>query len=254
MMKAKVKAMARALRIAVPLTLAAALVAACTSEPPPTAPAPDVQATVQAAVANQLAAAPTATAWPTHTPYPTATAYPTSTPYPTGTPLPTASPYPTATPYPTYTPYPTPTAPATATPQPTYTPYPTPAPQQVIIQQAEVPTAAPVDPATVQRPPLGSFAELDTTGRADSILRSHVLGGTNCSTVAELSMELSREQDVAILKVYDLRVFVSSSSRVECAGTARWSQGDDSSIIVFVEHDGDGDNFYGYRSRARGFN
>ena len=124
MMKANVRAMARAWRIVIPLTLIGAVVA-CTTEPEPTAPAPNVQATVQAEVVNQLAAVPTATAWPTHTPYPTATAYPTATPYPTGTPLPTASPYPTATPYPTYTPYPTPTEAATPTPQPTYTPYPT---------------------------------------------------------------------------------------------------------------------------------
>lgn len=253
MMTVNFKVLARTLRLAVPLSLAAVALA-CTTEPQPTATVPNVQATVQAEVVNQLAAVPTATAWPTNTPYPTATAYPTSTPYPTGTPLPTASPYPTATPYPTYTPYPTPTAAATPTPQPTYTPYPTPAAPALVIQRQEVPTPVPVDPSAVQRAPLGSFAELDTTGRADQILRTHILGSTNCSAVAELSQELSRQQDAAILKVYNLRVFVSSPSRVECAGTARWSQGDDSPIYVFVENDGDGDNFYGYRSEARGFN
>ena len=246
------KSVIQATRFMLPLLLL--LTVACTTQPDDTA-GPDVQATVQAEVANQLAAAPTATAWPTHTPFPTATAYPTSTPYPTTTPLPTASPYPTATPYPTYTPYPTPTQAATATPQPTYTPYPTPTPGVVLTPLATTQQAAPTPTASAAstRPAVDSYAELDAGRRADQILRTHVLGSANCDPVAELSMELSRQQDIAILKVYDLRVFVSNSTKVECAGTARWSRGENTPIFVFVENDRDGGNFYGYRFPDRGY-
>ncbi len=244
----------QAMRYFLSMALLLAVVVACTTEPDSTG-TPNVQATVQAEVANQLAAAPTATAWPTHTPYPTATAYPTATPYPTTTPLPTASPYPTATPYPTYTPYPTPTEAATATPQPTYTPYPTPTPGVVLTPlattQQVVPT--PTAPAASSRPTVDSYSELDPGRRADQVLRTHVLGSANCDTVAELSMELSRSQDIAILKVYDLRIIVSNSSRVECAGTARWSRGENTPIFVFVDNDRDGGNFYGYRFQDRGY-
>ena len=249
------KSAIRAMRYILPLSLLL-LVAACTTEPESesqsqSVDAPNVQATVQAEVANQLASVPTATPWPTHTPYPTATAYPTSTPYPTGTPLPTASPYPTATPYPTYTPYPTPTQVAVAAPAPlpTYTPYPTPTPVTIITQQVAPTAAATAGPS---RPAFDSYAELDSGRRADQILRTHVLGSTNCGPIADLSIELSRQQDIAILKVYDMRIIISNSTRIECTGTARWSRGEDSSIFVFVENDGDGGNFYGYRFRDRG--
>ena len=241
----------QAMRCILPLSLLLLLAAACAAEPERVA-VPNVPATVQAEVANQLASIPTATPWPTHTPYPTATAYPTATPYPTGTPLPTASPYPTATPYPTYTPYPTPTPAAAPTPLPTYTPYPTPTRAPVIVQQV-APTAAPAGPT---RPPFDTYAERDSGERADQILRTSVLGGANCDPIAELSMELSRQQDVAILKVYDMRIVVSNSTRVECAGTARWSRGEDTPIYVFVESDReveDEGNFYGYRFPYRGY-
>lgn len=243
------KSLLLAMRCILPLSLLLLLAAACTSEPEPVE-MPDVPATVQAEVANQLAAAPTATPWPTHTPYPTATAYPTSTPYPTGTPVPTASPYPTATPYPTHTPYPTPTPAATATPRPTYTPYPTPTPAATIVQQVAPTAVATAEPTRI---PFESYAELDSGERADQILRTSVLGSANCDPVAELSIELSRQQDIAILKVYDMRIIVSNSTRVECGGTARWSRGENSPIWVFVENDRDGGNFYGYRFPGRGY-
>ena len=244
----------QAIRYVLPLSLLLLLAAACTTEPEPVE-MPDVPATVQAEVANQLAAAPTATAWPTHTPYPTATAYPTSTPYPTATPLPTASPYPTATPYPTNTPYPTPTPAATATPQPTYTPYPTPTPVVLATLPAatQPPPPTPTPQPTSARPAFDTYAELDPGDRADQILRTHVLGKSNCDVVADLSIELSRQQDIAILKVYDMRIIYSNSTRVECAGTARWSRGENSTIFVFVENDRDGGDFYGYRFPNRGY-
>jgi hypothetical protein len=241
--------MIKAMRCILPWSLLLLLLAACTTEPEEV-DTPNVPATVQAEVANQLAAAPTATPWPTHTPYPTATAYPTSTPYPTGTPLPTASPYPTATPYPTYTPYPTPRPAATPRPLPTYTPYPTPTPPATTTQQA-APTATPTAGPT--RLAFDSYAELDSGDRADHILRTHVLASANCDPVADLSMELSRQQDIAILKVYEMRIIFSNSTRVECAGTARWSRGENTPIWVFVENDRDDGNFYGYRFPARGY-
>ena len=248
------KTLLRTMRCILPIALLLLLTAACTTEPE-AVDTPDVQATVQAEVANQLAAAPTATPWPTHTPYPTATAYPTSTPYPTTTPVPTASPYPTATPQPTYTPYPTPTQAATSTPLPTYTPYPTPTPGVVLTPLATTQQAVPTPTASAEstRPAFDSYAELDPGRRADQVLRTHVLGSANCDTVADLSKELSRSQDIAILKVYDLRIIISNSTRVECAGTARWSRGENTSIFVFVDNDRDGGNFYGYRFPDRGY-
>jgi hypothetical protein len=117
--------------------------------------------------------------------------------------------------------------------------------------QPATPTTAPQ--VVSSRPAVDSYAELDAGERADQILRTSVLGSANCDSVAELSMELSRQQGIAILKVYDLRVFVSTSVKVECAGTARWSRGEDTPIFVFVEHDRDGGNFYGYRFPDRGY-
>ena len=98
-----------------------------------------------------------------------------------------------------------------------------------------------------------SYAELDTSERGDNILSTHLLGGTNCDRVVDLAREASQKQDNVLLKVYELRIIVSNSRRVECAGEARWSHGENSSIIVFVESDGDGDVFYGYRLRSGGF-
>lgn len=249
------RALTMSFRALIPVALLL-LMAACTSEPEPaTVASPDVQATVQAEVAAALASAPTSTPWPTNTPYPTHTPYPTATPYPppaalpTNTPWPTHTPYPTATPYPTHTPYPTPTQAATQTPLPTYTPYPTPVRATTATQQVAPTPTVPVRPHLES----DSYVERDTTDRSNQILSTHILGGTNCDRVADLSRELSREQDNAILKVYDMRIVVSNSRRVECAGEAKWSRGDNTSIIIFVESDGDGDEFYGYRFQSRGF-
>ena len=249
-MRVQTKALVQAFRFIIPLVLLLVAVS-CTSEPEQETVAPDVPATVRAEVANSLAMAPTATAWPTNTPFPTATPYPTATAYPTGTPVPTGTPWPTATAYPTHTPYPTPTAAPTPTAYPTHTPYPTPTPATILMQQATptpVPTVAPV-----RNLEFDFYAGLDATRRGDQILRTHVLGNSNCDRVVDLARELSSQQDTALLKVYNLRIIVSNARRVECAGEARWSRGDNTSIIVFVEHDGDGDVFYGYRLRSSGF-
>ena len=133
---------------------AALLWAAACSEPPPPAPTPDIDATVQAAVAKALPTETpsptpdveatvqagvratmeailtptptpthTATLTPTHTPKPTRTPTKTATLRPTRTPTPT--PTATYTPSPTLTPTPTHTSTATPTPTPTDTPEPT---------------------------------------------------------------------------------------------------------------------------------
>ena len=121
--------------------------------------APDINATIEARVQQEVRAAlallptttpvPTATLVPTSTPIPTATPVPTATPTPisTATPVPTATPtpIPTATPMPTATPTPIPTATpmptATPTPIPTATPLPTPTP-------TPIPTATPIPTPT----------------------------------------------------------------------------------------------------------
>ena len=253
MMRTHKKAWGRVLRLSIPLALLVTLAVACASEPEAEVVAPDIPATVRAEVVNQLATAPTSTPWPTNTPFPTATAFPTATPFPTPAALPTNTPWPTATPYPTHTPYPTPTTAPTATPYPTHTPYPTPTPVTILTQQA-TPTPAPTaTPAPARNLQFAQYAGLDATQRGDNILRSHVLGGAICDEVVELAQEVSRQQDTVLLKVYDLRIVVSNSRRVECAGEARWSRGPNSSVIVYVEHDGDGDVFYGYRLRSSGF-
>ena len=124
----------------------------------PSSPAPDVQATTEAAIASTVEAllptptgepaplaaastptpAPTATApaAPTHTSSPTATPMPataTPTPTPTSTATPTVTPSPTPTATPTNSPTPTPTATPTNTPTPT----PTPLPKAVLVLEAD---------------------------------------------------------------------------------------------------------------------
>ena len=100
--------------------LASAPLLACNSpsSPPPPEPTPDLNATVEAAVAATKLALPTAA--PTPTPEPTATHTPVPTATPIPTPTPTATPEPTLTPLPTATPRPTatPTGVPTATPRP----------------------------------------------------------------------------------------------------------------------------------------
>ena len=165
------------------LLAAALLWAAACSEPAPTAPTPDIEATVQAAVAKALpteAPSPTPdvqatvqagvratmeampthtptftpTPTPTYTPTPSPTVTPTKTPTrtPTRTPTPTATPTPTPTETPTPTPTPTPTA--TPTPTPTDTPLPTPTKTPT---PTLTPTLTPTETATPTPTPLVSF-------------------------------------------------------------------------------------------------
>ena len=251
----KSRMLTRFLGILVPMTLFL-LVAACTNEPEATdLRGADIEATIQAEVAEALASAPTATPWPTHTPYPTTTPYPTHTPYPeqrplpTNTPWPTHTPFPTATPYPTHTPYPTPTQAATQTPLPTYTPYPTPSQSTASTQQVvQAPTAVPARGAETE-----PYAARDENGRGEQILRNYVLGVTNCDTLEDLVRDVTREEDNSLLKVYDTRIVVSNDTRVECAGNGRWNRGAERHVILFVEKDEDDDVFYGYRYKSRGF-
>jgi hypothetical protein len=93
------------------LVLSSILLAACRSTP-----TPDLEATVQAAIAATRATLPTATP----TPRPTETPAPTDTPKPTATPIPTstATPIPTSTATSTPTSTPTPTLTSTLTPTP----------------------------------------------------------------------------------------------------------------------------------------
>ncbi len=126
-------------RFGVALLAAVLLIGACGGE------SVDIEATVEARLAEEqriadraqatieAMAKPTATqppATPTLTPTPTATATPTPTPTATATPTPTptATATPTPTPTATATPTPTPTATATPTPTPTATATPTPTP------------------------------------------------------------------------------------------------------------------------------
>ena len=122
------------------------------------------------------------------------------------------------------------------------------------------PTATPHVPPTPNNLPFDNYAELDTTDRGRRILGVHILGQTNCEAIAELSAEMSRQFDTKLLKVYDMRILVSNSDRIECSGTGRWSRGPDSFVIVYVENDNKvvepGEKrgiFYGYRFRSRGY-
>jgi len=118
------------------------LVLACSSAAPaPAEPTPNIDATVEARVAQEravdatvearakelVAEQPTATPYPTYTPVPTAT--PPPVPTATPTPVPTPTPAPTPTSVPTPTPVPAPTAVPTPTPTPTPTLRPTPTPR-----------------------------------------------------------------------------------------------------------------------------
>jgi S1-C subfamily serine protease len=107
------------MRKSIVLLAVVALFAACAAEPAPT---PDIQATVDArvaeelqmqaqidaAVAKALEVAVTPTPTPTPVPTPTPTPVPTPTPTPVPTPTPTPVPTPTPTPVPTPTPLPSP--------------------------------------------------------------------------------------------------------------------------------------------------
>ncbi len=99
--------------------LSCMVLAACSASP-----TPDLEATVQAAVAATQAAQPTNTFTPepTNTPTPEPTDTPTPEPTDTPTPEPTDTPAPTSTARPTETPMPTDTPEPTATQKPTDTP------------------------------------------------------------------------------------------------------------------------------------
>ena len=134
---------------------AAVATALPTAAPTPT---PDIDATVTAGISATQAAAPTQTPPPTPTPDINATVEarmaatiaamptPTNTPIPTA--IPTPTPVPTVTPRPTATPTPTPVP--TATPQPTATPTPTPIPT-VTPRPTATPTPTPI-PTVTPRP------------------------------------------------------------------------------------------------------
>ena len=143
-------------------TVQAAVAKALPTEPP--SPTPDVQATVQAGVRATIEAiptpTPTATLTPTRTPTPTATPTntPTNTPTrtPTRTPTPSATATPTATPTPTPTQTPTATPTTTATPTPTATDTPTPTATRTATP-THTPTPTPTETATPTPTPLVSF-------------------------------------------------------------------------------------------------
>ena len=189
-----------------PLTLCLALLAAaCAGESP--SPAPDLGATVEAAVS---AALPTVTPTPTPDIDATVTAGVASTiaaePTPTPTPQPTidvdatvearmaatiaAAPTPTNTPVPTPTPRPTPTATlaptATPTPRPTATPRPTPTlrptatptPNPAVQMSAMVRQARPSVVRVETRTGGGTGAIIETQGRTAYIITNqHVVEG-----------------------------------------------------------------------------
>jgi S1-C subfamily serine protease len=116
------------------------------------------EATFEAKVRNMveatLEAAPTPTSTPTATPVPTPTSTPTPVPTPTPTPTPDPTPTPTPTPEPTATPTPVPTSTPTPVPTPTSTPTPVPTP---------TPTPAPT-PTAVSPTSLSSVIQQSKPG------------------------------------------------------------------------------------------
>lgn len=178
------------------------LVAGCSNatEAPTTGGTPNLEATVQAAIAEAL---------PTETPVPTpdfaatvearvATALPTETPTPmpdfeatvvarmvaTIVAIPTPSPTPTSTqtpsPTPTYTPTPSPTPTTTPTPSPTPTFTPTPSPTPTFTPTssptpAPKPTSTPTPTATPTRTPMPMPTPTATPERLDSAPEVRIL-------------------------------------------------------------------------------
>ena len=134
----------------------------------------------------------------------------TSTLTPTAVATVTPTPVPTATPRPT--PTPAPTLEPTATPRPTPTPTPRPTPS---------PTPRPL-PITL------------TLDCGDEMFIQDIL-------------DLSQDQDVAILKMYTGAEEVRRSDEfLECRGEAKLSNGFDALLVYYYEIDRDGDTFYGY--------
>ena len=149
-------------------TVQAAVAAALPTATP--TPTPDIDATVEARIGVALAAIPTPTPVPTDTPTPTPvpTDTPTPTPVPTDTPTPTPVPTdtPTPTPVPTATPTPTPVPTDTPTPTsvPTATPTPTPVPTDT-----PTPTPVPTDTPTPTPQPTPTPVPTPTKDPASSL-------------------------------------------------------------------------------------
>ena len=197
----------------------------------PTDPTPDIEATVQAAVAmailsptptstpdaeatiaakvrstvEAMAPSPTSTPVPTATPIPTST--PTATPTSTPTPIPTSTPTPTPTstptPIPTSTPTPTPTS--TPTPIPTNTPTPTPDTAQSMADVVERSRTGVVLIAGTSGS--GSGFVVDPAGYI--LTNEHVIAGADRLTVVlddgtRLTPQVvafDAERDIALLRV-----------------------------------------------------
>ena len=164
-------------------TVQAAVARALPTQTP--TPVPDIQATVAAGIAATKAAEPTATSAPEPTPdidatvearmaatvaaMPTAT--PTSTPVPTATPAPT--PTPTPTPVPTSTPTPDPTATPRPTRRPTATPTPTPTRSPAVVLSEMVKRVRPSVVRIDSEFGSGSGAIFETQGRTAYIVTNH---------------------------------------------------------------------------------
>jgi len=154
------------------LLAAVGLITACTPIEP--AATPDIQATVDAAVAATAIAPPTPTATELPTPTPAPTPTPPPTPTPTASPSPTPSPVPSPTP--TLTPQPTaiPTALPTATPTPTPPPTATPVSSQTCVTCLF--DLVTVDAVQVVRRPdrMEAFAQISNRTDRWLLIRGHI--------------------------------------------------------------------------------
>ena len=152
-------------------TVEAAVAAALPTTTP--TPTPDIDATVEARMAATIAAMPTPTPIPTATPTPTPlpTATPTHTPLPTATPTPTPRPTPTPTPTPRPTPTPTPTPVPTATPTPT--PIPTPTVDPTTVLSAMVKQVRPAVVRIETGSGSGSGVIFETQGQTGYVITNH---------------------------------------------------------------------------------
>ena len=173
-------------------------------------PPVDIDATLEARLAQALTAAPAPTAVPTWTPQPTWTPEPTATaaavpPTPTNTALP---------PTPTQTPAPTPTA--TSTPIPTATPTPT-----VTPTPTATPTPTVADRVQEARPSIARIESSDSVGTGFIVestgwivTNAHVVGSdvyvevtlSDGSTRTGLVMGRDPVNDIALLKIQGFRL------------------------------------------------
>ena len=157
-----------------------AAVARALPTPTPTQP-PDIQATIAAGIAATRAAEPTATPTPEPTPDLDATvearmaATIAAMPTPTPTSIPTATPTPTATstPVPTATPTPVPTATRQPTRKPTATPTPIPTKSPAAVLSEMVKRVRPAVVRIESRSGRGSGAIFETQGRTAYIVTNH---------------------------------------------------------------------------------